>query len=179
LARFPFPDRPRLFGVAVWHDQVEGGDPCDWSAWESAGHTRGGPCGGAVGAWTRYEADADLAASLGSNAFRFSVSWSRVEPRPGAWNDDALDRDARLVEHLVARGVEPVVTLFHCTHPVWFQELSPWSAPASACRCTATPTGRSSTTSNGEARAFGSDAERSASKRAPDHAAACGLSSGA
>ncbi len=34
--RFPFPDRPFLWGVAVSHYQVEGGDPCDWTAWEAA-----------------------------------------------------------------------------------------------------------------------------------------------
>lgn len=133
-ARFPFADRPRLWGVAVSHYQVEGGDSCDWSAWESAGRTRGAPCGEAVGSWERYESDADLAASIGSNAFRFSVSWSRVEPRPGEWNDDALDRYARFVEHLVARGIEPVVTLFHYTHPSWFHDLTPWTSPASVER---------------------------------------------
>ncbi len=133
-ARFPFPDRPRLWGTAVSHYQVEGGDPCDWTAWEADGRTRGAPCADAVGAWERYEEDADLAASLGSNAFRFSVSWSRVEPRPGEWDDAALDRYARFVEHLVARGVEPVVTLFHYTHPAWFHDLTPWTSTASVER---------------------------------------------
>ncbi|MFA6956847.1 MAG: family 1 glycosylhydrolase [Thermoanaerobaculia bacterium] len=133
-ARFPFVDRPRLWGVAVSHYQVEGGDPCDWTAWENAGRTRGEPCGDAVGSWERYELDADLAASIGSNAFRFSISWSRVEPKPGEWNDAALDRYARFVEHLVSRGMEPVVTLFHYTHPAWFHDLTPWTSPASVER---------------------------------------------
>ncbi|MBI2213508.1 MAG: glycoside hydrolase family 1 protein [Acidobacteria bacterium] len=133
-SRFPFADRPRLWGVAVSHYQVEGNDSCDWTAWEASGKTRGGPCGGAAGSWEQYESDADLAASAGSNAFRFSISWSRVEPRPGEWNDDALDRYARFVEHLVARGIEPVVTLFHYTHPTWFHERTPWTSPASVDR---------------------------------------------
>jgi beta-glucosidase len=133
-ARFPFPDRPRLWGVAVSHYQVEGNDPCDWTAWEASGKTRGAPCGDAVGSWERYEGDAALAASIGSNAFRFSISWSRVEPRPGEWDDAALDRYARFVEHLAARGIEPVVTLFHYTHPEWFHELTPWTSTRSVER---------------------------------------------
>lgn len=134
VACFPFPDRPRLWGVAVSHYQVEGNDPCDWTAWEAAGRTRGGACGAAAGSWERYELDAGLAASIGSNAFRFSVSWSRVEPRPGEWSESALERYSRLVDELVARGLEPVVTLFHYTHPDWFHDLTPWTSPASVKR---------------------------------------------
>ena len=116
-APFPFADRPRLFGVAVSHYQVEGGDPCDWTEWEVAGRTRGGACGRAAGSWERYEEDALAAAALGANAFRFSVSWSRVEPRRGTFDEGALERYARFVVHLTALGLEPVVTLLHYTHP--------------------------------------------------------------
>lgn len=128
---FPFPDRPRLFGVAVSHYQVEGDDPCDWTDWEAAGKTRGGPCGRAAGSWDRYEEDAAAAAALGANAFRFSVSWSRVEPRRGAFDEEALARYARLVERLAALGLEPVVTLLHYTHPRWFHAETPWTSPRS------------------------------------------------
>jgi beta-glucosidase len=131
LALFPFPDRPRLWGVAVSHYQVEGDDPCDWTEWEAAGRTRGEACGAGVGSWERYEEDAGLAASLGANAFRFSVSWSRVEPRRGEFDDAALARYRRFTEHLVGLGLEPVVTLLHYTHPVWFHRETPWTSTAS------------------------------------------------
>src|SRR5688500_10800732 len=131
VSRFPFPDRSRLWGVAVSHYQVEGGDPCDWSGWESAGKTRGGACGDATGSWLRYEEDARLAAEAGANAFRFSVSWSRVEPRHGEFDDAALERYRRFVDHLVTLGIEPVVTLFHYTHPNWFHAKTPWTSTAS------------------------------------------------
>ncbi|MGZ5381978.1 MAG: family 1 glycosylhydrolase, partial [Thermoanaerobaculia bacterium] len=111
MSAFPFPDRPRLFGVAVSHYQVEGGDPCDWTDWEAAGRTKGGACGRAADSWLRYEEDAALAAGLGANAFRFSVSWSRVEPRRGVFDASALARYRRFVERLVSLGLEPVVTL--------------------------------------------------------------------
>ena len=130
-APFPFADRPRLFGVAVSHYQVEGDDPCDWTDWEAAGRTRGGACGRAAGSWERYEDDAAAAVALGANAFRFSVSWSRVEPRHGTFDEAALERYARLVARLAALGLEPVVTLLHYTHPRWFHEQTPWTSTAS------------------------------------------------
>lgn len=126
--RFPFPDRPRLWGTAVSHYQVEGDDGCDWTDWEAAGRTRGEPCGRAVDSWLRYEDDARLARAAGANAFRFSVSWSRVEPNRGQFDEAALQRYRRLVDTIVALGMEPVVTLFHYTHPRWFHEQTPWTS---------------------------------------------------
>src|ERR1051326_3766117 len=134
MTRFPFADRPRLWGTAVSHYQVEGNDPCDWTEWERAGRTRGEPCGDAGGSWQRYEEDAELAAAAGANAFRFSVSWSRVEPRLGRYDDGALQRYVRLVDKLHAVGLEPIVTLFHYTHPLWFHAETPWTSTASVER---------------------------------------------
>jgi beta-glucosidase len=131
LSRFPFPDRPRLWGVAVSHYQVEGGDPCDWTDWESAGKTHGGACGDAVDSWKRYEEDVTLAAAAGANAFRFSISWSRVEPRRGFFDESALERYRKVVDQMVRLDIEPVVTLFHFTHPRWLHSETPWTSPAS------------------------------------------------
>lgn len=129
--RFPFAERPRLWGVAVSHYQVEGRDPCDWTDWEAAGRTRGEPCGEAVDGWARYEADALLARDAGANSFRFSVSWSRIEPQRGVFDEAVLARYRRFVDALVALDLEPVVTLFHYTHPRWFHEKTPWTSTAS------------------------------------------------
>ncbi|MBL8115770.1 MAG: glycoside hydrolase family 1 protein [Acidobacteria bacterium] len=117
--------------MAVSHYQVEGDDPCDFTEWEAAGRTNGGACGAAVGSWERYEEDVDLALSIGANAFRFSVSWSRVERERGRFDDAALARYRRLVDHCVRLGVTPVVTLLHYTHPVWFHRETPWTDRAS------------------------------------------------
>lgn len=83
----------------------------------------------AAGAWTHYERDAELAAAAGANAFRFSVSWSRVER-----DDAAMARYVRLLDKLHALGLEPIVTLFHYTHPADFHETTPWTSPASVDR---------------------------------------------
>jgi beta-glucosidase/6-phospho-beta-glucosidase/beta-galactosidase len=78
LRRFPFADRPRLWGVALSHYQVEGDDRCDWTEWEAAGKAAE-PCGQAVGSWTRYEEDAQLAAALGADiAVRPGLSGSQI-----------------------------------------------------------------------------------------------------
>jgi beta-glucosidase len=119
----------KLWGVAVSHYQVEGHDECDWSAWERAGRARGEPCGAAVDSWSRYECDADLARSIGANAFRFSVSWSRIERNPRH-----LERYVAFVDHMNAIGLEPVVTLFHYTHPADFHLETPWTSPAAVDR---------------------------------------------
>ncbi|HEX7151107.1 MAG TPA: family 1 glycosylhydrolase [Thermoanaerobaculia bacterium] len=117
-----------MWGVAVSHYQVEGNDPCDWTDWEAAGRTRGGACGEGVDSWHRYEHDALLAKQAGANSFRFSVSWSRVCPKRGVYDEEVLARYRRLVDRLVALDLEPVVTLFHYTHPRWFHEQTPWTS---------------------------------------------------
>jgi beta-glucosidase len=113
--------------VAVSHYQVEGNDPCDWTDWSRAS----APCDTAVDSWTRYEEDALLAYQAGANSFRFSISWSRVEPRRGEFDEAALARYRRFVDRLVELDLEPVVTLFHYTHPLWFHEKTPWTSTAS------------------------------------------------
>ena len=56
------------------------------------------------------------------NSFRFSVEWSRIEPEEGTWNAEAIQHYKDYVKALKKRGIEPVLTLFHYTLPVWFSE---------------------------------------------------------
>jgi len=76
----------------------------------------------AVDHYHRYEEDFSLLTQLHMNAFRFSVEWSRVEPTEGAWNIEAIEHYKRYVRALKKRKIEPVLTLFHFTLPVWFAE---------------------------------------------------------
>ena len=76
----------------------------------------------------RLEADLDLIASLGANAYRFSVSWPRVRPGgSGAWNAKGLDFYDRLVDGLLARGVAPYLTLNHWDLPAELQAQGGWA----------------------------------------------------
>jgi beta-glucosidase len=115
-----------LWGAASASHQVEGGNRWnDWWEAESRGqlpHRSGDACNH----YELYEQDFDLARSLGHNAHRFSIEWSRVEPEPGAFDTDALEHYASVVRALRDRGIEPVVTLHHFTNPVWFSGRGGW-----------------------------------------------------
>ncbi len=121
-----------LFGCATSAFQVEGHIDNDWERWAQAGRLKDpqARCGKATDHWNRYEEDFDLLAQMGANAYRMSIEWARVEPEPGVFDDEALDRYARMISALRARDIEPFVTLLHFTHPTWFHELSPWHSPA-------------------------------------------------
>ena len=77
----------------------------------------------------RLESDLDMIASLGVDAYRFSVSWPRVQPAgAGAWNDKGLAFYERLVDGLLARSVEPYLTLNHWGLPQALQDQGGWAA---------------------------------------------------
>jgi beta-glucosidase len=111
-----------LWGTAVAAHQVEGENVhSDWWDYEQRGllpHKSGRACD----FWNRWRGDFDLIASLGHNAFRFSVEWARVEPTPGRVDESALDRYVEMARDLRSRGIEPVVTLHHFVNPRWFAE---------------------------------------------------------
>ncbi|MGH2516779.1 MAG: glycoside hydrolase family 1 protein [Ktedonobacterales bacterium] len=120
------------WGVATSSHQYEGGNDNNWSAWERAGHiTSGDSCGRAADWWEHAERDFDFAQSLGLNALRLSLEWSRIEPRPGEWDAQALDRYRRMLQGLRDRDIEPLVTLHHFTHPIWFEERGAFLATGS------------------------------------------------
>jgi beta-glucosidase len=144
-SKHAFP-RKFLWGAAISAHQAEGGTHNQWTVWElenaktlaaQAPHHYGdletwpdvekaakNPAnyvsGQAADHYNRYEEDFDLLRKLNMNAFRFSVEWSRIEPEEGAWNVAALDHYKQYVAALKKRGIEPVLTLFHFTLPVWF-----------------------------------------------------------
>jgi beta-glucosidase len=128
----PFP-KDFLFGCATSAYQIEGGIECDWSAWERAGRLKdpNARCGRATDHWNRWRDDIGLLSELGASAYRFSVEWSRIEPSPGRYDREALDRYAAIAAELRARSIEPFVTLLHFTHPPWFHSSCPWHAPGS------------------------------------------------
>jgi beta-glucosidase len=115
-----------LWGAASASHQVEGGNRWnDWWEAESNGklpHRSGDACNH----YELFEQDFDLARSLGHNAHRFSIEWSRVEPEMGVFSVAALEHYASVLQALRDRGIEPVVTLHHFTNPVWFARRGGW-----------------------------------------------------
>ncbi len=106
--------------------QVEGGyngsgEPANnWTGWERSGRVE--RSGSACAFWSRPEEALDRAAAIGCTAFRLSVEWARLEPEPGRFDGTALDRYLQILEMCAARGMDPVITLHHFTHPAWLGE---------------------------------------------------------
>jgi beta-glucosidase len=115
---------PFLWGTATSSHQVEGdNEHNDWWAWEHQDRIEGGVRSGkATDHWNRYREDLKLAAEIGLNTYRFSVEWSRIEPREGEWNEAALDWYVELVNECERLGLIPMLTLHHFTSPLWFAE---------------------------------------------------------
>ena len=128
MRAFTFPSGFR-WGTATSAHQVEGNNvQNDWWAWEQEpGRIRNGDRSGRACAWwENAEHDFDRAAQLHQNAHRLSVEWSRIEPRQGEWDQAALERYRQMLRALCERGIEPMVTLHHFTHPLWFAGQGGW-----------------------------------------------------
>jgi len=118
-----------LWGSATSAHQIEGN--CfnnNWFQFESAMDEQNRPripnhqkAGAACDHWNRYEEDIQLMRSIGLNAYRFSVEWSKVEVEEGVFDDRALAHYEQEVDELRANGIEPMVTLHHFTNPIWFE----------------------------------------------------------
>jgi beta-glucosidase len=120
-----FPDG-FLWGAATASYQIEGGvreggrGP---SIWDDFSHRPGAIANGDTGDvacdhYHRVESDVKMIAELGLQAYRFSISWSRVLPEGrGKVNDDGLAFYSKLVDLLLAHDIVPNVTLFHWDLP--------------------------------------------------------------
>ncbi len=125
-----------LWGVSTAAHQCEGDNRNNqWFAWEAAGRTRSGDRSGlACDWWHNAERDFDIARDMNLNALRFSVEWSRVEPRPGEWDEAAIARYREMLEGLHARGLRPFLCLHHFTNPLWFENTGAFLRPDSILR---------------------------------------------
>ena len=70
--------------------------------------------------YNRYEEDFDLAKAMNNNAYRFSIEWSRVELEEGGFNQLEIEHYRNVIKALKIRGLEPFISLWHWTVPVWF-----------------------------------------------------------
>ena len=131
-ASFHFPTG-FLWGTATASHQVEGSNSNNnWSAWEAQpGHIIHDQKAGLACDWWggRWKEDFDRAAETGQNAHRFSVEWSRIQPQPDVWDEDALDFYRQMLRGLSQRGLTPMVTLHHFTDPLWLAEMGGWENP--------------------------------------------------
>lgn len=148
-----FPDN-FYFGAATSSHQTEGRCRNDWSEWEKNNATRLAEesvkyrdlpswklfkyaaispenyiSGIASDHYTRYIEDFDIAKKIGINAYRFSIEWSRVEPERGVWDMDQFNHYLKMIIALRERNIEPFVTVWHWTLPLWLSTTGGVSNP--------------------------------------------------
>ena len=151
--KFQFP-KEFYCGAATSAYQVEGGNLNDWSEWEKEnterlpseaeqkiGHLHNRPdiknqaqnpqnyiSGRACDHYDCFKEDFDIAKSLGHNAHRFSIEWSRIEPEEGKFNEIEIEHYRKVIKALRTRSIEPFVTLWHWPIPIWLRNKGGWQS---------------------------------------------------
>jgi beta-glucosidase len=120
-----------LWGAATAAHQVEGGNVNnDWWDFEHRpGTAARASSGDGIDHLHRYAEDFALLRSLGHNAHRLSLEWSRIEPAPGEFSRAALSHYRRVLTALADSELIGFVTLHHFTLPRWFAAQGGWLAP--------------------------------------------------
>jgi beta-glucosidase len=128
-ATYHFP-RGFLWGTSTAAYQVEGNNiHSNWYDWEQKPGKiiNGDKAGQACDWWNgRWREDFHRAAEGGQNAHRMSVEWSRIQPLPDRWDEEALNRYVDMVRGLKELNLTPLVTLHHYSDPQWFVEMGGW-----------------------------------------------------
>jgi beta-glucosidase len=131
------------WGVATAAYQIEGAaaeggrGPSIWDTFShTPGKTKNGDSGDvACDHYHRWQDDVALIAGLGVDAYRFSIAWPRVQPLGrGDWNPEGLGFYDRLVDALLARGIQPHATLYHWDLPQALQDRGGWGSRETALR---------------------------------------------
>jgi beta-glucosidase len=137
-SRFP---RHFIWGAATASYQIEGAaheDGRGSSIWDDFAATPGETYqshNGEVAAdhYHRIEEDTNLMVQLGLSAYRFSIAWPRILPSGrGSINQVGLDFYDRLVDTLLAKGIEPFATLYHWDLPSPLEQEGGWLNRATA-----------------------------------------------
>ncbi|XP_073010431.1 beta-glucosidase 12-like [Typha latifolia] len=74
----------------------------------------------AIDSYHRYKEDVKIMKNMGWDAYRFSISWTRILPSgslSGGINQEGIDYYNNLINELISKGLKPFVTLFHWDSP--------------------------------------------------------------
>lgn len=122
-----------IFGAATAAYQIEGSQlggagPSHWDTFAAtpgniADHSSGAR---ACNHYHLWETDLDLMRDAGFDAYRFSTSWSRVMPDGRHLGPEGLDFYDRLVDGMLARGLQPFLTLYHWDLPAALADRGGW-----------------------------------------------------
>lgn len=147
ILRFP---NNFYWGSSTSAHQVEGNNHNDWTVWERKNAKKlafdarfkwenwqqgrfpemfrkeNYLSGRACDHYNRFKEDFDIAKSLGQNAHRLSIEWSRIEPQKGKFNKKEIEHYRKVINALKRRGLKPFVTLWHWTNPFWIRNIGGW-----------------------------------------------------
>ncbi len=132
-----------VWGAATAAYQIEGAATADGrgtSIWDTFSRAPGNTARGDTGDiacdhYHRFPEDVALMAALGLNAYRFSVSWPRIQPGgTGPVEQKGLDYYRALLDELAGQGIEPAVTLYHWDLPQALQDQGGWEVRSTAER---------------------------------------------
>jgi beta-glucosidase len=131
---YTFPEN-FIWGAATAAYQIEGAHDADgkgasiWDVFcEDEGRILNGDHGRvACDHYHRYKEDVGIMRDIGLQAYRMSLSWSRILPEgTGSVNEAGLDFYDRLIDELLAAGIAPWVTLFHWDLPHALHSRGGW-----------------------------------------------------
>lgn len=124
-----------VWGTSTSAYQIEGAHNIDGrgpSVWDHFSHQKGKIKNNENGDkacdfYHRYESDISLMASLNVDAFRFSLSWSRIFPEGiGKPNQKGIDFYHQVIDTCLASGIQPWITLYHWDLPLALEERGGW-----------------------------------------------------
>jgi beta-glucosidase len=142
MSRISFPEGFR-WGAATAAYQIEGAwseDGKGESIWDRFSHTseriKNGDTGDvACDSYHRLEDDIALLRDMNLSSYRFSISWTRIQPDGrGAINAKGLDYYGRLVDALLTAGIRPFPTLYHWDLPQRLEDEGGWTSRDTAGR---------------------------------------------
>jgi beta-glucosidase len=123
-----------VWGVATSAYQVEGAyqedgkGPSVWDTYTNKYNIANGETGNvAIDEYHRYKEDVAMLKMMGVKSCRFSISWPRILPSgTGEVNQKGIDYYNRLINELLAAGIEPAVTLYHFDLPQALADRGGW-----------------------------------------------------
>jgi galactolipid galactosyltransferase len=128
-AQASFPP-PFFFGLATAPAQSEDRLDDIWLAWAKRGKVAAFANQAVpekrLEFWTHPEVELDLAARTGISVYRLGVDWGRVEPRPGVFDEKAIERYRAILRMIRARHMKVMLTLMHHSVPKWAQARGGW-----------------------------------------------------
>ena len=116
---------PKLMGVALSEDQYSGMNNCpnsQWAKFEKEALPESNQSREATDLWNRMDIHIEKLQELGVNSFRFSIEWSKIEPKKGEFDEEAIGHYVTLAKKLNDAGITPMACLLHFSLPQWVED---------------------------------------------------------